>query len=180
MAKNREKKSVGRPRSLTTAKKKATANRKPAKKKPASRIKRDRPGQPPKLTPEKKKATEAFISAGGSQRLAAGHVGCHHSTIRNEADRDPQFLASLTRAEAQCALVLLRTVIAAATIGIDGDWRAAAWLLERKFPKDFGKDRDDSAEMEPTQIVKILVETRQEAKEYVRMSSLMPGANDQK
>jgi len=84
---------------------------------------------------------------------------------------------SLTRAEAQCALALLDAITRAATAKADGDWRAAAWLLERKFPKDFGKDRDDSAEMEPTQIVKILVETRHEAEQYIKMSSLMPRDN---
>jgi hypothetical protein len=158
------------------AKKKPATKRKPAKK-PTNRIKRAKAGQPPKLTDAKKKAVIAYISSGGSQRLAAMYVGCHHSTIRNEADRDPQFLAGLTRAEGQCALELLEAVHDHATDDADGDWRAAAWLLERKFPKDFGKDRDDAAEQEPTQIIKILVETRHEAEQYVKMSSLLPQSN---
>jgi len=136
-------------------------------------------GRPRALTVAKKETILAYVSAGGSQRLAAKFVGCHHSTIRNEADRDPHFLASLTRAEAQCALALLDAITRAATTKADGDWRAAAWLLERKWAQDFGKDRDLSAEQEPTQIQKILVENREEAQAYVRMSSLMPRENNQ-
>jgi hypothetical protein len=142
-----------------------------------TRVNRQPRGRPRALDAAKKKAVLAYIAAGGSQRMAAGFVGCHASTIRNEADRDPDFLDSLTRAEGQCAITLIGAITDAATTKFDGDWRAAAWLLERKFPQDFGRDRDTAAEQEPTQIVKILVENRHEAEQYIKMSSLMPRDN---
>ena len=142
-----------------------------------SRVNRQPRGRPRALDKAKKMAIVAYISAGGSQRLAAKFVGYSPSTIRNEANRNPEFMDSLTRAEAECALVLLKTITTAATAGADGDWLAAAWLLERKFPQDFGRDRDTAAEQEPTQIVKILVENRHEAEQYIKMSSLMPRDN---
>ena len=39
------------------------------------------------------------------------------------------------RARGESALKLMLTINKAGTM----DWRAAAWILERRFPKDFGK-----------------------------------------
>ena len=47
-----------------------------------------------------------------------------------------QFSEGLTRAKGEAANHLTRRVYDASR----EDWRAAAWMLERRFPRDFGKD----------------------------------------
>ena len=49
-----------------------------------------------------------------------------------------EFLDALTRARGESAFRLAGLINRAAT----DDWRAAGWLLERRFPESFGKDAD--------------------------------------
>ena len=58
------------------------------------------------------------------------------STITRTAARDPAFAAQLVQAEQSAEIHLLRSVQAAAKEM--KYWRAAAWLLERRNPEDFG------------------------------------------
>ena len=101
---------------------------------------------PTKFTPETVHAILAGIRAGLSYRLAAEAAGIHYDTF-NEwqqgrfprgADRQlkAEFSDELTRAKGQAAAQLTALISTAAT----EDWRAAAWLLERRFPQDFAKD----------------------------------------
>jgi len=54
------------------------------------------------------------------------------------ADKDLKaaFSERLTRAEAEASMAALRSIRRAA---MDGDWRAAAWWLERRRPESFGR-----------------------------------------
>lgn len=56
------------------------------------------------------------------------------------ADKDlkAEFSEALTRARGQSALSLVERIQSATLT----DWRAAAWLLERRFPGDWGKDAE--------------------------------------
>jgi hypothetical protein len=51
--------------------------------------------------------------------------------IRRQMDRDEQFAAEVRQAETRPELLLLRQITAAAAD--PRQWRAAAWLLERKY-----------------------------------------------
>ncbi len=103
---------------------------------------------PTKFTPETVNAILAGIRAGLSLRLAAEAAGVSETTFhqwqRGEfprgADRDlkVQFSEQLTRAKGESARRLTALISSAAV----EDWRAAAWLLERRFPADYGKDAD--------------------------------------
>ncbi len=97
---------------------------------------------PSKFTPE----TVHGIRAGLPYRLAAEAAGIHYDTF-NEwshgrfprgADKDLKaaFPDQLTRAKGESARRLTALISAAAS----DDWRAAAWLLERRFPGDYAKD----------------------------------------
>jgi hypothetical protein len=49
------------------------------------------------------------------------------------------FLQFLQRVEQARAEAITKKVAVIAKAGNDGDWRAAAWYLERQVPEDFGK-----------------------------------------
>jgi len=103
---------------------------------------------PTKFTPATVSAILAGIRAGLPLRLAAEAAGVSETTFhqwqRGEfprgADRDlkVQFSEQLTRAKGESALRLAGLISRAAT----DDWRAAAWMLERRFAKDFARDAD--------------------------------------
>jgi hypothetical protein len=89
------------------------------------------------LDQEKRRAVIAMVANGSSRRVAARYVGCAPSTLTRTASRDPEFGAQLARAEHLAELNLLRSIQAAGKL--PKHWRAAAWLLERRNPHDFGE-----------------------------------------
>ena len=102
--------------------------------------------RPTKFTTETVATVLAGIRAGLPYRLAAEAAGIHYDTF-NEwkqgrfprgADRQlrTEFSDQLTRAQGESARRLTALISTAAT----NDWRAAAWLLERRFPRDFARD----------------------------------------
>ena len=88
------------------------------------------------LDEAKKAKIVALLLHGCSRRTAARYAGCSPSTITRTAAREPEFAAQLARAETQRELGLLRRIEAAAEE--PRHLRAAAWLLERANPADFG------------------------------------------
>jgi hypothetical protein len=89
------------------------------------------PGRPRVLTDIKQREVIALIFAGCSARRAARYVGCAHSTIMREADRNSVFREQLKDAELQARLHPLRAIQHAAAT----HWRAAAWWLDRTRPE---------------------------------------------
>ena len=102
-------------------------------------------GARPKLTRETVDCLLTGIRAGMPYRLAAEAAGISETTFYawqrgvfpRGADKElkSQFSKELMRARAEAALKLLLIIQRAAHT----DWRAAAWILERRFPEDFGK-----------------------------------------
>lgn len=101
--------------------------------------------RPTKFTPETVKRLLDGIRAGLPYHLASEAAGISLSTFnewqRGEfprgADKELRtyFLDELTRAKGESALRNIALISNAAK----EDWRAAAWILERRFPADFGK-----------------------------------------
>jgi predicted transcriptional regulator len=77
----------------------------------------------------------AVIRAGGTQATLAGAVGVHERTIRKwldeacAAEHAPAFRAEYARARSDLHQDLVGAIIAA----IPDDWKAAAWILERRY-----------------------------------------------
>ena len=92
-------------------------------------------GRPPVLDAEKKGQILGLLALGCSHRIAAAYIGCSASTIRNTALRDPEFRRKLGRAENQAEVNYLRQIQKAAEK--EQYWRAAAWVLEHRNPKDY-------------------------------------------
>lgn len=93
----------------------------------------------PVLDDVKKGQVTAMIAVGCTRRAAANYVGCCVGTIRNTALRDPAFARDLRKSEAQPQVCHLRNIHQAAADA--RHWRAAAWVLERKYPDHFGVRR---------------------------------------
>ena len=122
-------------------------------------------GRPSKLTPERAQAIALAVSEGHYLQHAAAAAGVARSSVHSwlargqkarkrldgggepEPDEEPylDFLEALEGAE-RCAAELGIAPIRAAMA--DGDWRAAAWYLERRLPSHWrpGADRDVSDE----------------------------------
>lgn len=102
--------------------------------------------RPSKFTPETVNALLAGVRAGLPFRLAAEAAGISETTFHEwqsgklprGADKmlKAEFSDQLTRAKGESARRLTALISSAAT----DDWRAAAWLLERRFPRDFARD----------------------------------------
>ena len=60
-----------------------------------------------------------------------------------------QFAEDVDRARAQDALRNQQVISAAAVSKVPGDWKAAAWNLERKFPKLYGRRMVDNIDDVP-------------------------------
>jgi len=94
-------------------------------------------GRKPILDEIKKAQIIAILSVGCSRRTAAAFVGCAPGTVRNTADRDEDFAKQLREAENKHEFNYLKSIRKAATQ--EKYWRAAAWVLERKYPDQYGR-----------------------------------------
>lgn len=93
------------------------------------------PGRRPVLDEVKKKEILAILAQGCSRRRAAQYVGCSPSTIRRTALRDTAFAEAVARAESQSEITCLTNVRKAGKK--EQYWRAAAWVLERRYPEEY-------------------------------------------
>lgn len=108
-----------------------------------------RGGRPPKLTPEVAEKILLFLKLGNSQKAAAQAAGVSESALqkwlaqgeREGTGRFFQFLQDVRRAQAEWQSAMVKTIQQAA-LGKDGKglkWQAAAWLLERRDPKNWAQ-----------------------------------------
>lgn len=92
-------------------------------------------GRPRALDETKRREICALVAAGAGIQRAAQYVGCSHSTICREARQDVEFREQLRRAKATTQLGPLQAMRQA----VQTNWRAAAWMLERSDPDQFGR-----------------------------------------
>ena len=127
--------------------------------------------RPTVLTPELQRIIVEALKTGNTRTGAAQLAGINIATFyrwleRGEQDAQHQrpspyreFREAVARAEAQARQHLLERVLAHAEDRIDpttnkllrGDWRAAAWLLERRWPDEFGERQRIDATITPIQ-----------------------------
>ena len=98
------------------------------------------------LTEAQRHELVALLAAGHSRRAAARLVGCARSTIYRMEARDPEFAERVARAEGPGENPQKkqdpRKIFP--TLHQPSNWRAAAWVLERLNPEDFGPPRNAS------------------------------------
>lgn len=109
-----------------------------------------RGGRPHKFTRDTVDRLMRAIRMGLTYELACMHAGISYDTLndwrnnkfpRNLDDDQKhmklEFADMLTRAEGDAAARHMGTVMQAAA---QGDWKAAAWALERRWPHHYGKE----------------------------------------
>jgi hypothetical protein len=92
-------------------------------------------GRPTKLTPAVHQRILQALRQGATHAHAAAYAGVAERSFYNWRDENVQFLQAVSQAEAEGALVQLVHINKAAT----DDWRAAAWILEHRFPHAYGR-----------------------------------------
>lgn len=102
-----------------------------------------RPGPPPYLNAQRQAEVCAIVGVGCSLTTAAKYVGCSMFTLRKTRKRDADFAAALLRADAHGELALVRRIYDAAAER--NGWRAAAWLLSRRYPDRYAARSAEAA-----------------------------------
>ena len=100
-------------------------------------------GRKTKLTPEVQELIVDGINAGLTLGLTCARAGVNPATFyrwleKGEAAKSGvfcEFCDTVSRAKADSAMRLVSQI----TLQAPTDWRAAAFLLERRFPDDYGK-----------------------------------------
>lgn len=112
-------------------------------------------GRPSKFTPEACEAILLGIRGGNYLNVACELAGVSYRTFRRwmviaeDPNGDPayaEFAAKVAQAEAQAEAANIAVIRQAArpTKARQGDWKAAAWLEERRHPQRWGR-RDTTA-----------------------------------
>ena len=95
------------------------------------------------LTPERQKIICDTLRCGSTYRDAAQSAGITRETLYhwlkkadNGDERYTAFATAVREAESACANIHCERIMRESE---DGDWKAAAWWLERRRPDEFGR-----------------------------------------
>ena len=76
------------------------------------------------------------LKLGATYKLAAESADMTYETLREWMREDAVFSAAVKKAEATRAQAAMRSIEKAAK---EGQWQAAAWYLERRYPHEYGR-----------------------------------------
>lgn len=115
-------------------------------------------GRPSKLTESRMEKLIEALRAGAYRIDACRVAGIHYNTLlawekKGEAQEKGEFLEfldALRKAEAEAVITNIEVVTNAAQ---DGDWRAAAWFLEHKYPDRWARVEKRADHDQPFTIV---------------------------
>lgn len=96
--------------------------------------------RPTKYSDEVARKIADAIRLGASYELAAAYGGVSEDTLARWRARYADFAEMLREAEGVGAIGWLARIEQAAK---SGDWRAAAWKLERRYPEQYGRTVSD-------------------------------------
>lgn len=98
-----------------------------------------------KYKPEAVERIRHAIKLGATHELAAAYGGIGVATFYQWMKDKPDFAQVVELAEGEAAVGWLSKIEAAA---MDGNWQAAAWKLERRYPGDYGRRTEKPKEEE--------------------------------
>lgn len=96
-------------------------------------------GRPTKYTPDRVKRITDALALGASYRRAAQAGGIHIDTLIEWRKEHSEFSEAVEKAEAKNTTRCLKSITKAAD---NGNWTAGAWLLERRYPREYGRRED--------------------------------------
>lgn len=113
------------------------------------------------LDERKRREICAILSLGCSRRTAARYVGCSPTTLTAVAIRDKKFQQEINRAEQSAKIEYMRNIQQATKKA--QYWRAAVWVLEHRYPEDYGSRKagtvtTDQLQQMLNQMVEIIIE----------------------
>ena len=136
-----------------------------------------------KLTARDKSEILAILSVGCSRAAAARSVCCSPYILRREMAEHPQFAEDVAKAEGGSELFYLSRIRSAT----QKEWRAAAWILERRFHKQYGIKKSESMTAEQVQnfmtscmqiIVASLTHKKRRSKMLEQLSEKLEGLDE--
>ena len=92
--------------------------------------------RPTKYTPETAKKITDAIRVGATFHMACQYAGITEETFSQWRKKYPEFSEAVKEAEGGAVVKWLAQIEKAAA---DGTWQAAAWKLERRYPRDYGR-----------------------------------------
>ena len=109
-------------------------------------------GRKSKLTPQLQEEIVKALAVGATHEQAYTYVGIGHECFYNwlrlgEQGRQPyaEFSEAVKKAEAHASVGWLAFIEQAARAG---NWQAAAWKLERRYPKVWGRQAVDAEQVQ--------------------------------
>lgn len=97
---------------------------------------RRRPGAKSKRTPETQAKLIEALKLGATNVIACQYAGIAETTFYAWMAENVEFSQSIEKARAYAAVDALRTIQKARR---EGQWQSAAWLLERRYPHEYGR-----------------------------------------
>lgn len=95
-------------------------------------------GRRSKYTPETVDKLTQAIRLGATYQLACDYAGITRETFYQWMKGKADFSDAIKRAEGAASVTWLAKIEQAAS---DGNWQAAAWKLERRYPDQYGRNR---------------------------------------
>jgi len=89
-----------------------------------------------KYTPDRVKRFTDAVAIGATYQLACKYAGISDETFAIWRKKYPEFAQAVNDAEGRAAIGWLAKIEAEAN---NGNWTAAAWKLERRYPRDYGR-----------------------------------------
>lgn len=121
----------------------------------------------------------AVIAMGGGKSAACAQAGIDRSTLRawekrGEQGKEPyaSFVTDLRKAEHADKVTYLSAVNGAAK---KGDWRAASWALEKRYPGEFGNRVDIHVQGDAVRDLLERLEHGLDAETYARVLGVLVG-----
>lgn len=93
-------------------------------------------GPKTKYTPETISRLKSAIKLGAPYTHACNYAGITFETLSQWLKKFPELSEQLKEAEGEAVTGWLKKIEKSAS---DGNWQAAAWKLERRYPEEFGR-----------------------------------------
>ena len=93
-------------------------------------------GRPSGLTDEVRAKLLQALEVGATHRIAAQFAGVHVSTLQAWLAENREFSDAAKLSESKASIMSLAAIRTAAQ---GGQWQAGAWLLERRYPEEYGR-----------------------------------------